>query len=198
MAIHDVTVTISAATPIYKGDPGVEIKSFKAIANGSSANVSQVAFGVHSATHVDAPNHFIDGGRVHELDPNRLVGKCRVVEVPTDVTAIEPQHVGDIDGIQRCCSRQRTLNSGRRPRTDSGPILRISCPRPRSCLPTLASCSSASITSPSRKAVRRDIPSISRLLEKEIVILEGVDLRRDCTRRLRAHLHAAQVRRRYG
>src|SRR6188768_228237 len=102
MAIHDVTVTISAATPIYKGDPGVDIKSFKAIAEGSSANVSQVAMGVHTATHVDAPNHFIDGARrVHELEPEKLVGPCRVIAVPQDVVAIEPEHVGDISGVER-------------------------------------------------------------------------------------------------
>ncbi len=53
MKIHDITVTISAATPIYKGDPGVEFTSFKSIAGGSSANVSQIGFGVHTATHVD-------------------------------------------------------------------------------------------------------------------------------------------------
>src|SRR3982750_2395229 len=108
MAIHDVTVTISAATPIYKGDPGVEIKSFKAVAAGSSANVSQVAFGVHTATHVDAPNHFIDGARrVHELDPGKLVGPCRVIEIDPSVTAIEPQHVGDITGVRRVLFKTR-------------------------------------------------------------------------------------------
>ena len=72
---------MGAATPIYKGDPGVEIKSFKAIAAGSSANVSQVAFGVHSATHVDAPNHFIDGARrVHEIDPKVPRSLSKIVE----------------------------------------------------------------------------------------------------------------------
>src|SRR3954453_12823050 len=102
MKIYDVTNAISAETPIYKGDPGVEISSFKSIANGSTANVSQIAMGVHTATHVDAPNHFLDGGkRVHQLDPQKLVGKGRVVQVPDDVVAIEPAHVGDISGITR-------------------------------------------------------------------------------------------------
>ena len=102
MAIYDITVTIDAEVPIYKGDPGVEFVSFKAIGRGDSANVSHVAFGVHTATHVDAPNHFIDGAkRVHELDPNKLVGPCRVIAVPEDVTAIEPEHLGDISDVDR-------------------------------------------------------------------------------------------------
>ncbi len=100
--IYDITVPISAEVPIYKGDPGVEIKSFKSIASGSSANVSEIAFGVHTGTHVDAPNHFIDGAkRVHELDAQKLIGPCRVIQVPEDVAAIEPEHVGDIGGVSR-------------------------------------------------------------------------------------------------
>src|SRR5437764_15068956 len=107
----DVTVAISDRTPIYKGDPGVEVRSFKAIASGSSANVSQISFGVHTGTHVDAPNHFIDGGRrVIDLDPHKLVGPCRVVEVPQEVVAIEPHYVGDLAGVERVLFKER--NSG--------------------------------------------------------------------------------------
>src|SRR2546423_1546806 len=93
--IYDVTVTIDGRTPIYKGDPGVEISSFKSFAAGGHSNVSQISMGVHTATHVDAPNHFVDGARrVHELDPQKLVGPCRVVEIDKSVVGIEQQHVG--------------------------------------------------------------------------------------------------------
>src|SRR4029079_14469846 len=98
--IHDVTVAISDRTPIYKGDPGVEVASFKSFAAGGHSNVSQISMGVHTATHVDAPNHFIDGARrVHELDPDKLVGPCRVIEVPLDVIGVEPRHLGDISAV---------------------------------------------------------------------------------------------------
>lgn len=106
--IYDITVPISGTTPIYAGDPGVDISSFKAIANGDSANVSHAAFGVHTATHVDAPNHFIEGAkRVHELDPDKLIGPCRVIKVADDVVGIEPEHVGDITGIGRVIFKTR-------------------------------------------------------------------------------------------
>jgi arylformamidase len=178
MAIHDVTVTISAATPIYKGDPGVEIKSFKAIAAGSSANVSQVAFGVHSATHVDAPNHFIDGARrVHEIDPNKLVGKCRVVEVPTDVTAIEPQHVGDIDGIQRVLFKTKNSEFWATPedgfRSDFAYLVPETAKLLADAGVVLVGIDYLSI----EKSGSPGHPVHITLLEKEIVILEGVDLR---------------------
>ena len=101
MPIYDITVTINDTVPIYKGDPSVNFTTFKAIERGDSANVSQISLGVHTATHVDAPNHFIDGAkRVHELDPAKLVGPCRVIEVPDDVTAIEPENCGDLAGVE--------------------------------------------------------------------------------------------------
>ena len=61
MRIYDISVPISATTPTYPGDPGVEIKQWTAIADGYAANISLLHFGAHTATHVDAPAHFIEG-----------------------------------------------------------------------------------------------------------------------------------------
>src|SRR5262245_54956467 len=108
MAIYDVTVAISAEVPIYKGDPGVEVSAFKSISGGDTANVSQIGFGVHTGTHVDAPNHFIEGARrVHEIDPKKLIGPCRVIEIYDEIVAIEPEHVGDISGVERLLLKTR-------------------------------------------------------------------------------------------
>lgn len=176
--IHDITVTIDGGTPIYKGDPGVEINSFKAIANGSSANVSEISFGVHTATHVDAPNHFIDGAkRVHELDPQKLVGPCRVIQVPEDVIAIEPEHVGDLNGVDRVLFK--TQNSG----FWATPELGF-----RTDFTYLTPATAKLLVDSGVVLVGIDYLSIEKsgspghpvhitLLEKEVVILEGVDLR---------------------
>ncbi len=178
MKIYDITVAISAETPIYKGDPGVEISSFKAIADGSSANVSQISLGVHTATHVDAPNHFIDGAkRVHELDPEKLVGPCRVIEVPEDVVAIEPEHVGDIAGAERVIFKTR--NSGFWATPEDGF---------RSDFTYITPATAKLLVDNGVVLVGIDYLSIEKsgspghpvhvtLLEKEVVILEGVDLR---------------------
>ena len=108
MKIYDVTVPISAEVPIYKGDPGVSVSAFKSLAGGDSANVSEISFGVHTGTHVDAPNHFIDGAkRVHELDPEKLIGPCRVIEIYDEIIAIEPEHIGDLDGVERLLLKTR-------------------------------------------------------------------------------------------
>jgi arylformamidase len=44
--------------------------------------VSQLVLGTHTGTHLDAPRHFIPGGRtIDQLDLGTMVGVCRVVEV---------------------------------------------------------------------------------------------------------------------
>jgi len=102
MRIYDVTIAIGAQTPIYAGDPPALVESAKRLAGGDSSNVSKLAFGAHTGTHVDAPNHFIQGTRrVDQLDLNKLIGPCRVVRVADDVQTIEPDHLGDIEGIER-------------------------------------------------------------------------------------------------
>jgi arylformamidase len=178
MKIHDITVAISAETPIYKGDPGVEINSFKAIASGSSANVSQISLGVHTATHVDAPNHFIDGAkRVHELDPEKLVGPCRVIKVSEDIVAIEPEHVGDLTGVERVIFKTQNSSFWATPelgfRTDFTYITPATARLLVENDVVLVGIDYLSI----EKSGSPGHPVHITLLEKEVVILEGVDLR---------------------
>ncbi len=178
MKIYDITVTISAETPIYKGDPGVEIVSFKSIAAGSSANVSQISFGVHTATHVDAPNHFIDGAkRVHEIDPAKLVGPCRVIAMPDNVIAIEPEHVGDIVGVERVIFKTHNSAFWAEPergfRTDFSYLTPATARLLVNNGILLVGIDYLSI----EKSGSPGHPVHIALLEKEIVILEGVDLR---------------------
>jgi arylformamidase len=179
MKIHDVTVTISAQTPIYKTDPGVEFGSHRQIAVGDSANVSKVSFGVHTATHVDAPNHFIDGAkRIHEMDPQKLVGACRVIEVPEDVVAIEPEHVGDIAGVERVLFKTRGSGFWSTPEDGFRPDYAYLTPATAGLLVdngvVLVGIDYLSI----EKSGSPGHPVHITLLEKETVILEGVDLRK--------------------
>ena len=94
MRIYDVSVPLSAATPTYPGDPGIEITSYLALDRGDSANVSQIKFGLHSGTHVDAPSHFIAGGaRVESLPLDVLLGAVEVIEAPAELDVIDRRFV---------------------------------------------------------------------------------------------------------
>src|SRR6266540_951125 len=101
MQIYDVSVPLSATTPTYPGDPGIEIKPWLKLADGDVANVSLINFGLHSGTHVDAPAHFIaDGSRVESLPLENLIGEAEVVEVANDVRAIDESFVNRPDVIR--------------------------------------------------------------------------------------------------
>jgi arylformamidase len=94
MQIYDVSVPLSLTTPIYPGDPGIEIKQCRSLDSGDAANVSLINLGLHSGTHVDAPAHFIQGGdKVDSLPLESLVGKAEVVEVPDHIRAIDERFV---------------------------------------------------------------------------------------------------------
>ena len=95
MPFYDISVAISPeTTPTYPGDPSIEIVSWAALARGDAANVTLLRMGAHTATHVDAPAHFIaDAPPVSAMPLESLIGEARVVELDGTVEAIEASHV---------------------------------------------------------------------------------------------------------
>ena len=88
MRTYDITLTISPDLPTWPGDPGVDLVRLEKIEDGSNANVSRVAMGVHTGTHVDAPFHFLqDGTTVDKLNLSLLTGRAYVLHLP-DVEVI--------------------------------------------------------------------------------------------------------------
>lgn len=178
MKIYDVTVPISDQVPIYKGDPEASIESAKSIAAGNTANVSKLCFGAHTGTHVDAPNHFIEGTRrVHELDLNKLTGRCRVVEVDNSIVAIEPDNVGNIGGVERVLFKTRNSAFWSEPEKGFRTDFTYLTPDTARMLVdndvVLVGIDYLSI----EKSGSPGHPVHITLLEKEVVILEGLDLR---------------------
>ncbi len=178
MKIYDVTVPISDRIPIYEGDPQVEIASSMRLAAGDAANVSKLCFGVHTGTHVDAPNHFIEGTkRVDELDIDKLVGPCRVVEIDMTDTAIEPSHLSDLDGVQRVLFKTRNSAFWTQPETGFRTDFTYISPQAARVL----AASDIKLVGIDYLSVEKfgstDFATHIILLEKEIVILEGLDLR---------------------
>ncbi|MGI8410614.1 MAG: cyclase family protein [Pyrinomonadaceae bacterium] len=178
MRIYDITIPISESVPIYEGDPSGKIEVSQSMANGGDANVSRISFGLHTATHVDAPNHFIDGTRrVHELELDCLIGKCRVLEIEDSVMAIEPKHIGDIENIERILFKTRNSAFWNEPEKGFRTDFTYITPEAADVL-----------AGRNLKLVGIDYLSVEKfgsadfrthivLLEKEIVILEGLDLR---------------------
>ncbi|MGI8469109.1 MAG: cyclase family protein [Pyrinomonadaceae bacterium] len=178
MKIYDVTFPISAETPIYKGDPKVEITVAHSIASGAPANVSQICCGVHTATHVDAPNHFIEGGkRVHELSFDKLLGKCRVVELDESAMAVEAKHVENLENVERVLFKTRNSNFWNDPEKGFREDFTYIAPEAAKILVEkkikLVGIDYLSV----EKFGSTDFLTHKTLLKSEVVIIEGLDLR---------------------
>lgn len=87
MEIIDISAAVQPDMHVYEGDPPVVIERAKSIAAGDIANVTRLAFGAHTGTHVDAPVHFIEGAPgVDALPLDALIGPATVVDA-TNITA---------------------------------------------------------------------------------------------------------------
>ncbi len=80
MKIIDITKELFSTEP-YPDDPIPQAKLIKDMKKGFSYNLSEVTFGAHNATHIDAPLHFLDSGEdVSDIALDKCFGACRVVE----------------------------------------------------------------------------------------------------------------------
>lgn len=83
MSLHDVSIPIREGMPIYHDNPGFAIHLASAIADGATANVSEVTMGAHTGTHVDGQRHFFnDGDGADALPLEPMVGPALVVGLP--------------------------------------------------------------------------------------------------------------------
>jgi arylformamidase len=105
----DVTVPIRHGMPHWPGNPEIVVTQTQHLRRGDEATVSCVSFGVHTATHVDAPVHFIiDGAGVDSLRLDRLIGPARVIDLG-DIDRIQPSDIegGDIGPGDRVLFKTR-------------------------------------------------------------------------------------------
>ncbi|MFC1958299.1 cyclase family protein [Chloroflexota bacterium] len=89
----DISVPLKDAMVHWPGDPPVSIKRVKDIEQGDTANLSVISTGAHSGTHVDAPIHFIKGGKgVDHIPLDTVIGRARVIEI-RDPESIKPEEL---------------------------------------------------------------------------------------------------------
>ena len=88
----DVSVTVRHGMPHWPDNPPIVMQRAMEIARGHACNVSHLAMGVHTGTHIDAPVHFIhQAAGVDEMPLDATMGPARVIEItdPREITADE-------------------------------------------------------------------------------------------------------------
>jgi len=111
--IFDISVPVVRGGAVYPGNPEIVIEPTSQVSKGDSSNVSRLAFGSHTGTHVDAAKHFFDNGStVDALPLDSLVGPATVIAFPDDVMSVTAEHLKqhDLKGVARLLIRTR--NSG--------------------------------------------------------------------------------------
>lgn len=87
--IFDVSMNIEDGMVHWPSDPAVSINHYSNIKDGKSSNNSQICFGTHTGTHIDAPHHFVDEGPgIDGLNLETLIGPCRVIEAENGAASI--------------------------------------------------------------------------------------------------------------
>lgn len=108
----DISTPMHEDMPVWPEDPPFRLKKIKSFAKGDGVNVSKIKCCLHSGTHVDAPLHYVDGGKaVDELDLDSLVGAACVVNLEgvKSVTAQDLEKLDIAEDINRILIR--TSNS---------------------------------------------------------------------------------------
>lgn len=100
----DISVPLHPDLPVWTGSHGIHISKLMAISKGDVANVSRLDMDIHSGTHIDAPLHFLAAGKTTaEIAVERFIGPCYVAEIKAvaNIGAKELERAGIPDGTQR-------------------------------------------------------------------------------------------------
>lgn len=89
MKIMDISVAFQEGMMKYPSLLPFERKWLRSFENGDQNQVSYIQSPSHNGTHLDAPSHYIKGGKTMDDIPlDRFYGTCQVIEIPADQKAV--------------------------------------------------------------------------------------------------------------
>lgn len=103
--IYDVSVPLRNGMPVWPSDPPIKLTANSHLSRDKShtIRVTSIEMGSHTGTHVDAPAHFVEGGKtLSEIPLEWFVGPATVVEIP-GVRSIGLDDLKNLDwnGVER-------------------------------------------------------------------------------------------------
>lgn len=97
---------------VYPGDPSPATERIQNISAGDVCNLSSFSMCAHNGTHVDAPYHFLSGGKtIEQLGLEPFVGDCYVARHEGEVTAEDAVHI--LEKAQSAGASKRILIAGK-------------------------------------------------------------------------------------
>ncbi len=93
----DVTLPLSEKLVTYPDNEPFKRDILKSL-DQNEVEVSKLTIGSHAGTHIDAPRHFIKGGKtVDQIDLTRLIGLCKVIDCTYVEALIREADLIDLD-----------------------------------------------------------------------------------------------------
>ena len=113
MKIYDISQEVFGCA-VYPGDPKPEKEIKMQISEGAVCNLSAFSMCAHNGTHVDAPLHFIDGGKsVDQVDPDRYIGYAYVAAHEGEILAKDAERILEKAAAGDARAAERILVKGR-------------------------------------------------------------------------------------
>ena len=108
MKLYDISQEVFSCA-VYPGDPAPQRQRLSATAAGDLYNLTAFSMCAHNGTHIDAPYHFLPGGKtVEQMDLEVFVGGCYVARHRGDVTAADAKHI-----LEKSGGAERILIAGK-------------------------------------------------------------------------------------
>ncbi len=97
MKIIDISTPANSRTILWPGNAGLTVKTVARIGGTHAHNESLIQMNVHTATHIDAPLHFIKNGQsIDNVNLEHCIGPAYVVEVRNKKEITEK----DVEGLE--------------------------------------------------------------------------------------------------
>ena len=160
MKIYDISREVFSSK-VYPGDPKPKIELLQRLDLGDNYNLSAFYLNSHTATHVDAPSHFIeDAKNVDELELSLFFGECTVITVDGILTGSDMEEI-----LKVCKSRILLKGSSKAFLSQSAAFVLAD-----SKIKLIGTDANSIATENDEQTVHKE------LLIKEIPIIEGLDL----------------------
>ena len=89
----DISVPLKSGMVNWPSDPPARISHVKEMEKGDPCTVSLIEMGAHTGTHMDAPAHFVRGGRgISTMPLDASIGPARVITI-RDRESIKPEEL---------------------------------------------------------------------------------------------------------
>ena len=115
MQVYDISIPLHAGMAVWPGDEGPVFSRSATIAGGDGFNVTRLAMGAHTGTHLDAPLHrFEPAPAIHEIPAETLVGPALLLDVLDSeaISAGDLLQAGLPERVERLLVRTRNTHTG--------------------------------------------------------------------------------------